>query len=71
MKRVTIELSDAQYLLLQDRAAETLRAVPGLGTWSVEEQARALMLHELRRLCEEWPTPKNVEAEASAEEAAA
>lgn len=64
MKHVTIELSDAQFLLLQDRAEETLRAVPGLGTWSVEEQARALMLHELRRLYKQQPAPRNVEAAA-------
>ncbi len=64
MKRVTIELSDAQFALLKDRAEETLRAIPGLGTWSVEEQARALLLHDLRRLCEEWPMPRNLEAAA-------
>lgn len=48
MRRVTIELSDAQFALLKAVAANT-RAVGHIPDWTIEEEARFCLMQELRR----------------------
>lgn len=67
MKRVTIELSDAQFALLQSVAADT-RRICSLLDWTIGEEARYRLLGALHRaaVADEVAPSHVTEAEAAA-----
>lgn len=67
MKRVTIELSDGQFALLQSVAGDT-RRICNLLDWTIEEEARYRLIGALRRaaVADEVAPSRVIEAEAAA-----